>query len=190
MTPIPRILAVMALICGLSGFCLSYLKTSTASAIEEQVLTFVQGPAILSVLSGTDNSPIAERKRFEVDGKSVMVFPGKKDGKLVSVALENSAKGFGGDIGVMVGFNLENDTLSGIGITTMKETPGLGTRIAEPAFTKQFVGKPLSNKLKSQGGSIDAVSGATISSTGAVEAVNKASRVYSSLKSSILESWK
>ena len=70
------------------------------------------------------------------------VFPGKKDGKLVAVALEHFGKGFGGDVGVMVGYDVNRDTLTGIGITTMKETPGLGTRVADPAFTGQFTGNP------------------------------------------------
>lgn len=135
MLAIIRMIVVLSSICGLSGFALSYLKISTAPRIEEQVLTYVQGPAILKVFADIDNSPIAERKTFTLDGAKVTVFPGKKDGKLVAVALEHFGKGFGGDVGVMVGYDVNRDTLTGIGITTMKETPGLGTRVADPAFT-------------------------------------------------------
>ena len=142
MLAIIRMIVVLASICGLSGFALSYLKISTAPRIEEQVLTYVQGPAILKVFADIDNSPIAERKTFTLDGAKVTVFPGKKDGRLVAVALEHFGKGFGGDVGVMVGYDVNRDTLTGIGITTMKETPGLGTRVADPAFTGQFTGKP------------------------------------------------
>lgn len=120
------------------------------------MLTYVQGPAILKVFADIDNSPIAERKTFTLDGAKVTVFPGKKDGRLVAVALEHFGKGFGGDVGVMVGYDVNRDTLTGIGITTMKETPGLGTRVADPAFTGQFTGKPAGARLKSQGGDIDA----------------------------------
>ena len=83
MLAIIRMIVVLASICGLSGFALSYLKISTAPRIEEQVLTYVQGPAILKVFADIDNSPIAERKTFTLDGAKVTVFPGKKDGKLV-----------------------------------------------------------------------------------------------------------
>ena len=162
MLAIIRMIVVLSSICGLSGFALSYLKISTAPRIEEQVLTYVQGPAILKVFADIDNSPIAERKTFTLDGAKVTVFPGKKDGKLVAVALEHFGKGFGGDVGVMVGYDVNRDTLTGIGITTMKETPGLGTRVADPAFTGQFTGKPADARLKSQGGDIDAVSGAPL----------------------------
>ena len=99
MLAIIRMIVVLSSICGLSGFALSYLKISTAPRIEEQVLTYVQGPAILKVFADIDNSPIAERKTFTLDGAKVTVFPGKKDGKLVAVALEHFGKGFGGDVG-------------------------------------------------------------------------------------------
>ena len=98
--------------------------------------------------------------------------------------------GFGGDIGIMVGFDVTNDKLLGISVTTMKETPGLGTMIAETKFTKQFPGKGLDIKLTSQGGNIDALSGATVSSTGAVQAVGKATKSYSALKAELLKAWK
>ena len=54
----------------------------------------------------------------------------------------------------------------------MKETPGLGTRVADPAFTGQFTGKPADARLKSQGGDIDAVSGATLTSNAVFTAMD------------------
>ena len=116
------------------------------------------------------------------------MFPALRDGKLVGVALEEQGKGYGGEIGVMVGFNVASDTLAGIGITTLKETPGLGMRVTEQAFSGQFAGRaPCGARLP--GGSIDGVSGATISSGGVVTAVNKAVQVYSRLKPEILKVW-
>ena len=69
MLAIIRMIVVLSSICGLSGFALSYLKISTAPRIEEQVLTYVQGPAILKVFADIDNSPIAERKTFSTARK-------------------------------------------------------------------------------------------------------------------------
>ncbi|UZP66836.1 RnfABCDGE type electron transport complex subunit G [Desulfovibrio mangrovi] len=192
MREIIKMIVVLSAICGLSGFGLSYLKQLTAPAIENQVLTYVQGPAIKQVLTGTDNDPIADRKKFTnpVTGKEINVFPALKDGKLVAIALEDFGGGFGGDIGVIVGFNVENDTLTGIGVTTMKETPGLGTVVADPRFTKQFKKQPMVVELKSKGGQIDALSGATISSTGVVTAVQNAAKVYQAIKSEATGTWK
>lgn len=190
MGAILRMLVVLSGICAVSGFALSYLKMVTAPVIEEQVLTYVQGPAIAKVFTQVDNSPVADRKKFTLpDGRLVTVFPARKDGKLVGVALEDFGKGFGDNIGVMVAFDPQRDTLLGIGVTTMKETPGIGTLILAPAFTGQFVGKGLNIGLKAQGGEIDAVSGATVSSTGATQAVANAAKVYSALKPEILKTW-
>lgn len=190
MLAIVKMIVVLSAICGLAGFGLAYLKQSTAQRIEEQVMTYVQGPAILKVFQNIENSPIADRKNFTLpDGASVTVFPAKRGGKLVGVAIEHFGKGFGGDVGIMVGFDTGRDTLVGIGVTTMKETPGLGTLIASPNFSDQFPGKPLNVSLKAQGGNIDAVSGATISSAGALTAVNNAAKVYSTLKAQIVQQW-
>jgi Na+-translocating ferredoxin:NAD+ oxidoreductase subunit G len=190
MREIISMIVVLSFITGVAGFALSSLKLSTASLIEAQVLTYVQAPALKSVFPATSNDPIAERQSFELDGQLIMVFPIKQDGRLTSVALEAFGSGYGGDIGVMVGINLENDLLEGIGVTTMSETPGLGTRIAEERFTRKFRGQnPSTVNLSSQGGRVDAVSGATVSSMGTILAVQRASAIYDKLKPEILQTF-
>ena len=185
-----KMMVVLSLICGISGVTLAALKETTAPIIEEQVLTFVQAPAIESVLGEHDNNPIKDRKKFDVDGRTVTVFPAIKGGALSGVAFETSAKGYGGSIGVMVGFDVQAQSLSGIGITTMKETPGLGSRVAGHGYTTQFRGHPIeSMNLKKNGGDIEAVAGATISSTGTVNAVQDAIAIFNTLKNQFTEGW-
>ncbi|MBI9110216.1 RnfABCDGE type electron transport complex subunit G [Maridesulfovibrio ferrireducens] len=187
MREIIYMLVVLSVICASSGALLVNLKQATKSQIEQQVLTYVQGPALLSVLENRDNDPIMER----VQVKDVTIFPAMKDGKLVGIALETFASGYSGNIGVVVGFDVQKDELLGIGITTQTETPGLGTRIAEPAFTRKFTAHGLdSMQVTSKGGDIDGISGATYSSVGTVEAVRKAIEVYQSLKPEINMIWK
>jgi electron transport complex protein RnfG len=186
MREIINMIVVLSLICAASGTLLVNLKRATKDKIEQQVLVNVQGPALLSVLKGCDNDPIAERK--VVDG--VTVFPARRAGKLVGVAFEAAAAGYSGDVGVMVGFDLDADRLIGIGITTQTETPGVGTRIMKPAFLKQFKGHKVDTlALSSKGGDIDAVAGATYSSSGAVDAVRKALTVYKGIKPQIADLW-
>ncbi|MEF2231851.1 MAG: RnfABCDGE type electron transport complex subunit G [Pseudodesulfovibrio sp.] len=185
-----RMMVVLSLICGISGVTLAALKQTTAPIIEEQVLTYVQAPAIESVLAGHDNNPIKDRKKFTVNGRTVTVFPAIRDGGLEGVAFETAAKGYGGNIGVMVGFNVKDHVLSGIGITTMKETPGLGARVADHGYTTQFRGHGIDTlKLKKDGGDIDAVAGATISSSGTVTAVQEAIVIFNTLKSQLAGGW-
>lgn len=191
MKNIIKMVAVLSSLCAIAGFGLAYLKQSTALPIENQLLTYVQGPAIFSVFEGIENSPINDRKTFELEnGKTVNVFPAFKNGELIGVAIESFGQGYGGDIGVMAGFDIATDTLVAIGITTMRETPGLGTVIANETFTKLFIGKTLPIAIKSAGGEIDAISGATVSSQGAVLATSNAGNIYSFLKSQILQTWK
>jgi electron transport complex protein RnfG len=185
-----KMMLVLSVICGIAGITLAALKEATAPIIEEQVLTYVQAPAIESVLSGYDNNPIKDRRKFDVDGQTVTVFPALKDGKLTGVAFETSAKGYGGDIGVMVGFDVTAMNLTGIGITTLKETPGVGARVAEHGYTTQFRGHGLSSvDLKKNGGDIEAVAGATISSTGTVTAVRRAITIFNALKDKLAGGW-
>lgn len=192
MMEIVRMVVVLSAITGLAGFVLSGLKVWTTPIIEEQVLTNVQGPALKQIFLSSTNDPIADRKKLALPGseEDVLVFPALKDGKLQAVAMEASGKGYGGDVNVLVSFDVATDTLSGISVTTHKETPGLGSRIEEPAFTKQFKGlAPEKAALKRDGGDIDAISGATFSSVGATEAVKKASAWYLALKETIKTTW-
>jgi len=193
MREIIKMILVLSAICLVAGLLLGTVKQATLSRIEEQVLICVQGPALKNVLKDFDNNPISDRQQFKV-GKTdvqVTVFPAISKGYLTGVALEGFGKGYGGDIGVMVGFDLKKDELTGIGITTMKETPGIGTYISKNDFTEQFFEHPMGNlALKSQKGDIDAVSGATFSSKGAMDAVQKSVNIYKTIKPEILKSWK
>ena len=186
-----RMIAVLTLICGMFSVTLASLKETTEGRIEEQVLTYVQGPAISKVLTGYDNSPVKDRKKFTIPGSEnkIAVFPALQNGKLHGVAIETFAKGYGGNVGVMVGFNIGEGHLSGIGITTMKETPGVGAKVARHGFTSQFKKHSYSVDLLANGGNIDGVSGATISSTATVEAVKQAVKIFQKIEPQIKAAW-
>lgn len=191
MREILKMIVVLSFICGLSGLTLASLKQATASRIEEQKLIFVQGPTLTAIFGETENDPVKDRKAFTLaSGEEVVVFPAMTGGKLTGVAFESFGSGFGGDLGVMVGVDLETQNLAGIGITTMKETPGIGTKVAKHGFTAQFKGHELSNlALTSEGGDIDAVSGASVSSGASMEAINQAITIYESLKDQLATAW-
>ncbi len=93
----------------------------------------------------------------------------------------------------MVGVNVETDKIIGIGVTTHSETPGIGTKAkTDPAFRKQFIDTDISDniKVKGDGGTIDALSGATITSKGVCSAASSAGSTYKELKPQILEKLK
>lgn len=191
MNDMVRMVVVLSLICGLSGLTLASVRKATAPVIEEQVLTHVQGPALKQIFPSHDNNPVRDRKRMDLgDGRSLTVFPAFRNGKLTGVAFETFGKGYGGPIGIMVGFATDGSRLEGIGVTTLKETPGLGARIVEPEFRDQFTNHSMESiALTKQGGDINAVAGATISSTGTVAAVNQAVNIFRRIKDRISAEW-
>ncbi len=82
--------------------------------------------------------------------------------------------GYAGDIDVLVGLE-DATTLKGITVVSHQETPGLGDKIAESDFTNQFRGLDIDGvALRKDGGQVDGVTGATISSQAVVDAVREA----------------
>ena len=82
-----------------------------------------------------------------------------------------SPKGYGGEIRLMVGLTAERKVIS-YQTLAANETPGLGAKLGDAAFAKQFGGKDgPSLKVKKDGGEIDAITGATITSRAVCEAI-------------------
>lgn len=83
-------------------------------------------------------------------------------------------KGYGGTIDILIG--LEPDTsLRGIRIIAQQETPGLGSKIVDESFLNQFKGLiPDDVRLSRDGGKVDAITGATISSSAVINGVREA----------------
>ncbi len=184
-----RMITVLTVISALCGLLLAAVQKGTEKQIEMQILTNVQGPAVKKVLDSSTNDFIQERQTITLNDETFTIFVGKKDNKPWALSFESNASGFGGKIGVMVGFDIAQNKLTGIGILTHQETPGLGARITEDTFTAIFKDKPLSAtfRVKKDDGIIDAVSGATISSRGVCEAVNKCLKIFPQIKKKILE---
>ena len=184
---------VLTVLSAFSGGLLSGLKNATASKIEVQQLKFVKGPAIKTILEGASNDPIADRFALKDGEMERKFFVGKFDGKANTVVLESFGKGYGGDIGLMVAVNMENDQIIGVGVTTHSETPGLGaTAKDDPDFAAQFKGMPIKEtfKVTNDGGKVNALSGATITSRAVCSAASDAGMIYKNLKPQIVEKLK
>ncbi|MCK4836333.1 MAG: RnfABCDGE type electron transport complex subunit G [Candidatus Aminicenantes bacterium] len=184
-----RMVAVLTAIAAVCGLLLAAVKKGTEKRIEEQILVNVQGPALNNVLASSTNDIIQDREEITVDQEIKIVFLGKKNGQIWAIAFEMTAMGYKGKIGVMVGFDLEKDRLTGIGILTHQETPGLGARVSEPIFTNNFKDRVISEifKVKKDNGTIDAVSGATISSRAVCSAVEQSIVLYSAIKDQVVK---
>ena len=190
MREIIKMIVVLTVLSAFSGGLLAAIRGGTKDKIEAQQLEFVKGPSIRNILEGCSNDPIVDRFKIKDGDIERSFFVGVFDGKANKVAFESAGKGFGGDIGLMVGVNLDNDKIIGIDVTTHSETPGVGSKAkTDPKLSNQFKELDLvrSFKVKPDGGEIDAMSGATVTSRGVCVGVTEAGNIYKRLKPQIAE---
>lgn len=107
----------------------------------------------------------------ELSVEGVTGFVGEDaEGNLLGYAVKAVAKGYGGDVSCVVGFDPSGKVI-GISVSAPDETPGLGTNVTKPSFTDQLIGKTEAPTL---GDGFDGVTGATYSSLAVEAAVKKA----------------
>ena len=155
----------------------------------------------MTLLTFTDNITndlIEENKTEEIKAMLVVQFPEMEDyefddeievyfiknnNETIGYAFMAIGTGYGGDIEILVGLD-ENETtimdsenkIKTISIISQTETPGLGTKITETDFLNQFEGIDVNEvELVRDGGEIDAITSATISSSAVVEIVKETS---------------
>jgi electron transport complex protein RnfG len=183
-----QMVVVLTVLAVISGGSLAFMQDKTAASIENNKLQFIKGPAIKEILQGAANDPVADRFKLASDGVEHTFFVGVMDGQPKGVVFEGAGKGFGGDVGIVVGVDVETDKIIGVGVTTHVETPGVGSRAkTEPGFVAQFKGLSINDefKVKNDGGQIDAIGGATVTSRAVTGGVTAAGKMYQALKSEI-----
>ena len=157
---------VLTVICLAAALALAFTYNGTKDRIaqQEEAKTVAVRQALLPAAAS-----------FEaVDGSEV--YRGvDANGTAVGYVTVNTVKGFGGDVEISVAVDPEG-VIQGISVggANFKETAGLGAKSKEPAFTEQFAGKSAPVALKKNGGEIDAITAATITSSAVVRGVNDA----------------
>jgi electron transport complex protein RnfG len=193
MREIIKMFVVLTVLSASAGGLLAALEKGTKDRIESQELEFVKGPAIKGILDGASNDPIADRFKITDGAVEQSFFVGRFDGKATAVVFEGTGKGFGGALGLVIGVNIDDDKILGVGVTTHSETPGLGaTAKDDPAFVSQFKDASIADpfKVTSDGGKVNAMSGATITSRGVCAGVTASGNLYKKLKPQIAEKLK
>ena len=185
-----KMIIVLTILATLSGGLLAAIRDNTKERIENQVLEFVKGPAIRSILEEATNDPIVDRFQLKVDDVEHTFFVGVFEGEPRAVTFETSGKGYGGDVGLMVGIDATNNQIVGVGVTTHAETPGMGAKAqTDPSFVAQFRELPLDQPVNvtTDGGNINAISGATITSRAVTSATNDALKIFEKAKPQLTE---
>jgi len=168
------VLTTISLLSALAlGFTYNLTKQARGQVAVQKILK-----SLKEVLPPFDNNPDRE-KRLVKDAANLEseIFPARMGEETVGTAVKTySTKGYGGQIWLMVGFDRDNKIVN-IAVVEQKETPGLGAKVGEPAFKDQFNGKDpgvFDMRVKKDGGKVDAISAATITSRAFADAVKRA----------------
>ena len=165
----------------LAGSSLAYVSIKTSPQIaENRVVSENESRAM--VLSGMDGG--FEQKAGN-DGFPYWIGYSDKERKEIGGYIYIAqGKGYSSTIKSMVGVDTDG-TICGVKVLSQQETPGLGSRIEEilygetdPWFTRQFKGKNVHDPLKviKDGGNIDSITGATVSSRAVTNSINSGLR--------------
>ncbi|HSQ89223.1 RnfABCDGE type electron transport complex subunit G [Romboutsia sp.] len=184
MNNIAKLGANLFIICAVAALALGLTNQVTAPKIEERSIQ-ANNESRKVVLPEAKEFKQLENSEFEGnDGLVAEVYEGTNESQLVGYTIKTLPKGYGGNIELIVGIS-KDGVITGINIGNMSETPGLGTKAAEPPFKDQFNQKPAKElsvvKGKASGeDQIEAISGATITSSAVTKGVNAAIEVFNS----------
>ena len=178
----------LTLITAVAGGLLGYTHRLTKEPIA-QAAKAGREKAIQQVIPEYDNSPLDEQLTYTVHNEfgetPTIIYPAKKGGSLCGAAVECSNNtGYGGEIRIIVGFEADG-TIRDYQILKHQETPGLGAKMGEWFKTEKnnqsIIGKSPENnnmQVKKEGGDIDAITAATITSRAFLGAVRTAYAAY------------
>ena len=133
-------------------------------------LTAISGAcaAVLAYVNSITADPIAATAEKAREAAKAAVLCGEEG----YTAEGRSGEGYGGDIVLMVGFKKDKKTVISYKVLQASETPGLGMKLKTPEFSGQFSGKDGSAlKVKKDGGDIEAITSATITSRAVCKAI-------------------
>lgn len=175
----------LTVICIVAAAILAFVNAQTSTVIAVSKKQKLE-ESIKRVVPGFDNSPLDESFMAAVsEGDSVRIYPARKGSDLIGVAVEsNTMNGFSGEIRIIVGLTTSGEVID-YAVLQHAETPGLGDKM-DPWFKtdknkQSILGKNLSEKaltVTKDGGEVDAITAATISSRAFLEAVNRAYTAY------------
>jgi electron transport complex protein RnfG len=181
-----RLMIVLALICAVAGGLLAYVDSFTAPKIAEY-RKLAETNAYHEALPDADTFESLAPEQLSRISKNpdtsgiLEVKVGKKAGSLVGWICKVVAHGYSSDIKLLVGIG--NDAqLDGVVILEQNETPGLGSKVSEAEFIGQdaiTTAKPQKDlRVNKDGGEVQAVAGATISSRAVLRGINQAFEFY------------
>ncbi len=195
MRDIAKLAGALLAICLVAAGLLGYVNSVTYPIIEEQnavaearsrMEVFTEADDISESADEATLQDIAAKLGITTDDINSISYA-KKNGELVGYTVKSSVNGFGGQVTLMTGIDI-NGNITGMKVLSHTETAGLGAKATESDWQAQFVGKDTAGELTviKNGGAndtqIDAITGATITSRAVTKGVNYAIDAYKLLQ--------
>ena len=160
--------SILLLICIVVGGALGMVNSLTEGPIAQRAIEKANAARQVSFAAADSFEEV------EVDAASGLdaCYTALSGGQPVGYVAQITVTGFGGPVEITVGMDLDK-TITGISVGGSKfaETPGLGAKAKDAAFTEQYQGQSVPVSL---GSGVDAITGATITSAAVNGGVNKA----------------
>ena len=173
---IVQLVVVLGLITFICALLLGVINGVTADKITQNGIE-TRNAAMAEII------PDADFEDLDTALSAEDVYKAIKDGEEIGYCVQVEPKGFGGNLTMIVGINADG-TVAGAKVTSHAETPGLGAKSqADPNWITQFAGQTADGQLKvaKDGGTINAITGATITSRAVTDGVNTAAAYVATL---------
>ena len=163
----------------IASLCLGVVNMITVDPIAK-AKEAAEKAALAQVLPEFD---AVEMSEHTADDLPIVAYTATKEDKVVGYAIKSVTKnGFSGMVTMMVGFDTKGRILN-VNVLEQNETPGLGAKMTEEgnpllASIKDKEAKKIKLQVKKDGGDVDALTAATISSRAYAEAVARAFEVF------------
>ncbi|MBD3225783.1 MAG: RnfABCDGE type electron transport complex subunit G [Caldithrix sp.] len=180
-----KIILVLVLIAGLAAVLLAYVNKVTSGPIAEKKRQETQRAIKVVMANEAVQHPEMPEPVKQVDFPAEY-FPvrNQADQPLGYAFKVEAPDGFTSAFEILVGVDTTGKIVDTY-VLSHKETPGLGDGMMEEEFKKQFRGRSLDNtnwSVQKDGGDIDAITAATITSRAFTYGAERALRAYETLK--------
>ncbi len=168
----PVLIVPVVLITMVAGGALALVNAATVDRIAESKAN-EKKEALAAVMPAFANDPTTRSVAVDVDpeeddGDELRFFAGLDEaGQVTGWGVESRTDtAYSGDLSLVFGVDAAGKVQS-VRVLEQRETPGLGTKVAEDPFLDAYEGQTLGGfdfRVRKDGGQIEAISGATISS--------------------------
>lgn len=197
-TPAAAMIRTLGLVAAICGLIIVFAYQSTLSAVqankkialERAVFKVLPEAKSIAPFQALPSGGVAAMGLGEAPPGGVKFFAAYDgEGRLVGVAAEGVAKGYADTVRILFGYKPECQCIVGIGVVSMRETPGIGDKIVtDKAFLENFKAldvklkgdlsalanevKTVKHGTKAHPWQIDAIAGATVTSRAVGKAIN------------------